>query len=131
MPNHFQNVLLCSGTYEFDAKKFEEEHEKTNWCERVRPVYATIPNASCIQQEREWGVKWGTYSTQAMSLNGDGGLAIIAFCTPWTAPNDDVLRLIAKDICELCGFTRCEWISYDPANDLTSLHATVRANSGN
>ena len=24
MPNHFQNVLLCSGTYEFDAKKFDQ-----------------------------------------------------------------------------------------------------------
>lgn len=131
MPNHYQNIMIFHGydAVQFDAAAFAKEHHKTNWCEVVKPVFGPKPTATCQDQEEAWGIKWGTYRTQAMSLEGDGDPVIIAFCTPWRSPELEVLKMIGEHICKMCGFTGFSAVAFDPYDNSLDANLDMRAAS--
>ena len=138
MPNHYTNVMILSGYDDagvhetFNAEKFETEHAKTNWCERVilqpdglddpkRPHVLT--DAAHQWQRDNWGVKWGAYGSKCLDTGGDGNVHIVTFLTPWGPPT--IIKEIAEHIAKLCGFERYAVVGFDPFDGNVTALANV------
>jgi hypothetical protein len=143
MPNHYTNIVLCTPGDEFDAKAFNEQHGKSDFCQTVRPMPDELKktasgsvrreNGQPMSPEREaelvekhgaadwydwvrqnWGTKWGTYEAKAHRLGGDGSPVVIEFQTAWSPPKPEVLEAILAWLREAHGFERTVAIGHDP-----------------
>ena len=140
MPNHYQNVLICRrdysrDDYEFDVDEFREKYGKVNLCEMLLPQPTelndtsrphVLTDAAYEWQKANWGVKWGTYDTQAFELKGDGSPVVIAFCTPWGPPRKMIPRIV-NWLRESFDFGAVLWIGSDPMDDRNKVLFSTEA----
>ena len=140
MPNHYQNVLICRRAhsrddYEFDVKEFLKKYGKANLCELLLPQPKelndkarphVLTDAAYEWQKDNWGVKWGTYNTQAVVLDGDGSPVVISFVTPWGPPRKMMPRIV-KWLRESFDFGSILWIGSDPMDDRNKVLFSTEA----
>ena len=155
MPNHYQNIAICTPGYDFDLSDWLERHKETDLCSVVMPMpekleqaryyhdkdgeHVEIDGKDVKQELRQefgyenwydwananWGTKWGTYHLQGIKLEGDGAPVILAFCSAWKSP--DILDKIAKWLISTTCFERIQWIGFDPYDYTTKLLEEINA----
>lgn len=130
MPNHYQNVLLCFQNYEhknegnFDCKKFVKAMSDDSFelFERLMPEPTDLahPNPRILSPDSRdwryanWGTKWGPYEWQAIQLKGDCAPVMIAFCTAWSPPSEELRRRIDAWLKTEHGMKNIAWAGLDP-----------------
>ena len=127
MPNHYTNIIICSPGWDFNAKKFNVEHEKSNLFEFVNPMPEGLKNGAYCDWGREnWGTKWGTYDVEAFDLGGDGSPVVIKFQTAWSPPNEDTREKLAHWLMQSFQFDRVEFVGFDPFDNSTKMLGGVK-----
>ena len=124
MPNHYSNVVTAS---------FEGENTDpaalTEWAtgllERIAPTPPDIrhPDPRYMSDAQvEWcnttrGTKWDVYDiAPPVEIPGDCGAYLIAFCTAWSPPSDEMRALAVADA-KSRGIRVLSWVGLDPYDD--------------
>lgn len=130
MPNHYTNIVIAQCAHHIeDPDEFDLDAALTEWAtdmlDRLLPppqeVKSQIPHV-LSDAEYDWrlknhGTKWCTYNiAKPVGIPGDCFASMISFCTAWSAPCEEIIRLAIADA-KTRGLHILSWTGLDPYDD--------------